>query len=48
MFKQKNYEFDLIAIDVQHVFYDVEKILNFKINKRMNDSIITRKKYFNY
>ena len=48
MSKQKNHEFDSVIIDAQNDFYDIEKILNFKIDKRMNDSTTTQKKCLCY
>ena len=48
MFEQENHESDFVIIDTQNALYDIEKILNSKIDKRMNDSATTQKKYLCY
>ena len=48
MLKQKNHESISIVIDVQKKFYDIEKILNSKIDKKMNNLNTKRKNCFCY
>ena len=48
MFEQENHESDFVIIDAQDALYDIEEILNFKIDKRMNDSATTQKECLCY
>ena len=43
MSKQKNHESISIVIDVQKKLYDIENILNSKIDKKMNNSNTKKK-----